>query len=129
MTTLLILNALKALLRHLIGIGLVLAFSLQVIGCQQTVEKKPSNNQNVVPTEAVARLRAIFERNEFDARTFSATWLADGSGYTVMELDSGTNERVRARYDVVSGERSVPESLLKRNERQHFPRRPAQPVH
>ena len=111
MTTLLKLNALKALLRHLIGIGLVLAFALLVIGCQETVEKKPSSNQDVVPAEAEARLRAIFERNEFDARTFNATWLADGFGYTVMELDSGTNERVRARYDVVSGERSVPESL------------------
>jgi len=104
-------DMLKALLRYLISIGLVLTFALLLIRCQEAVEKKPSNNQDVVPAEAEARLRAIFEREEFDAMTFRATWLPDGSGYTVMELVSGTNLRVR--YDIVTGERSVPDSPQK----------------
>jgi dipeptidyl-peptidase-4 len=111
MSTLIKLNALKTLLRHLIRVGLGLAIAFLVISCQKTVEKKSSNNQNVVPAEAQVRMRAIFERGEFDAKTFTATWLPDGSGYTVMEFDSGTNAHVRVGYDVVSGERSVLDSL------------------
>lgn len=105
------LDMLKALLKYLISIGLVLTPTLLLIRCQEAVEKKPSNNQDVVPAEAEARLRAIFEQEEFDARTFRATWLPDGSGYTVMEPVSGTNLRVR--YDIVTGERSLPDSPQK----------------
>ena len=38
-----------------------------------------------VPPETEERLRAIFEGREFNARGFHATWLLDGSGYTVLE--------------------------------------------
>ena len=33
-----------------------------------------------VPAETEARLRSIFVARDFDARSFQATWLPDGSG-------------------------------------------------
>jgi len=38
-----------------------------------------------VPAETEARLRSIFEARDFDARSFQATWLPDGSTYTTLE--------------------------------------------
>jgi len=67
-----------------------------------------------IPTDAEARLRAVYERNEFNARGFRAAWLPDGSGYTVLESPagdqagtSGTNSREIVRYTAASGERTV----------------------
>ena len=120
------LDVLKAMFRYLIKIGLVLAFAILVIRCQKTVEKNPLNNQNVVPAEAQARLRAIFEREEFDAKSFRPTWLPDSSGYTVAEvvlrastgdnsvlMESVSGMNLRVRYDIVSGERSELDSPQK----------------
>jgi dipeptidyl-peptidase-4 len=60
-----------------------------------------------VPPETEERLRAIFEGREFNARGFNATWLLDGSGYTVLEPSPGTRARELVRYDAASGERTV----------------------
>ncbi len=57
--------------------------------------------------KAEARFRAIYDRNEFRARPFQADWLPDSSGYTVLELAPDAKEKVRARYDVASGKRTV----------------------
>ena len=65
--------------------------------------------------EADARLRAIYDRNEFRAKRFRADWLSDSSGYTVMEPVPGTRERTLARYDAASGERTVLENNQKDN--------------
>jgi len=60
-----------------------------------------------VPAEAEARLRAIYERGEFNARSFRGNWLRDGSGYTVLEPVSGADERALVSYGVASGDRAV----------------------
>ncbi len=60
--------------------------------------------------KAESRLRAIYERNEFRARRFRADWLAESSGYTVLEPDPDGNAQVRVRYDVPSGKRTVLDS-------------------
>lgn len=60
--------------------------------------------------EAVDRLRAIYDRNEFRVPGIDPEWLTDSSGYTLREKDSKTNRRVVALYDVSSGERSVVEN-------------------
>jgi len=60
-----------------------------------------------VPAEAEARLRAIYERGELDAESFRATWLLDGSGYTVLEPEPGANGRALVHYDAASGKRRV----------------------
>ena len=51
------------------------------------------------------RIRAIYERGEFRARTFRGEWAADSSGYIVSEPDAaaGSNETKRVRYDVADG--------------------------
>ncbi len=64
-----------------------------------------------VPAEAEARLRAIYERGEFNPRSFQATWLEDGSGYTVLESPPGADQRELVQYDAASGARTVLASL------------------
>ena len=60
-----------------------------------------------VPAETQNRLRAIFEQGELNAKSFSATWLRDGSGYVVREPVSGSGEPALVRYDAASGNRTV----------------------
>lgn len=57
--------------------------------------------------QAESRLRAIYERDEFRPKRFRAEWHADSSGYTVSESVPGTKEKVRASYEVASGQRTV----------------------
>ena len=74
-----------------------------------TLSPTPASPQ--VPAETEARLRAIFEARDFDARSFQATWLPDGSGYTTLEAPSATSKRELIRYDAASGARTVLASL------------------
>ena len=60
-----------------------------------------------VPAKAEARLRAIFEQGEFNAKSVRATWLRDGSGYMVQEAVPGANEWALVCYDAASGKRTV----------------------
>ena len=70
-------------------------------------QNKSSTIQNVIPAEAEARLRAIFERREFHAKSVRAAWLGDGSGYTVMEPVPGGDENALVLYDAAGGKRTV----------------------
>ena len=67
----------------------------------------PTGGSAQVPAETEARLRSIFEAREFDARSFQATWLPDGTGYTTLEAPSGASARELTRYDAASGDRTV----------------------
>jgi len=53
------------------------------------------------------RMKAIYETNEFAARSFTATWLPDGSGYLKMETPAGGTVPEVARYDAADGKRTV----------------------
>ena len=53
------------------------------------------------------RIKAIYERNEFAVRTFTATWLPDGLGYLRLETPVGATVPEIAYYDAASGERTV----------------------
>ena len=64
-----------------------------------------------VPAETEARLRSIFEAGDFDARSFEATWLPDGSGYATLETPSGALQPELIGYDAASGTRTVLASL------------------
>lgn len=57
--------------------------------------------------QAEARLRAIYDREEFRAKRFQADWLPDSSGYTILESAPEAKEKVRVQYDVASGKRTV----------------------
>jgi len=63
--------------------------------------------------EAESRFHAIYDREEFRAKRFQAEWLPDSSGYTVLESVPDAKEKVRARYDVASGQRTVLDSAQK----------------
>ena len=71
----------------------------------------PTGVSAQIPPETEARLTSIFEARDFDARSFQATWLPDGTGYTTLEAQSGTSARELIRYDAASGDRTVLASL------------------
>ncbi|MFA9452911.1 MAG: DPP IV N-terminal domain-containing protein [Candidatus Aminicenantaceae bacterium] len=85
--------------------GIIAFFSLVAVVavCAVHAGKIPAQ----VPAEAEARLRAIYERGEFNARSFRGNWLRNGSGYTVLEPVLGANERALVSYEAASGKRSV----------------------
>lgn len=64
-----------------------------------------SGNPVEVPSETIERLKAIYEGNEYAAKTFRATWLPDGSGYMVLEKVPGSDNQVLVSYEVESGKR------------------------
>ena len=59
--------------------------------------------------KAESQLRPIYELGEFKVKRFRADWLSDSSGYTTMESVPGSDERVRVRYDIADGKRTVME--------------------
>ena len=53
------------------------------------------------------RLKAIYEGDEFAIRSFTATWLPDGSGYLKLETSAGASAAEVAHYDSAGGKRTV----------------------
>ena len=88
---------------------IVLTFSLAAILAIPALPPNPASAQ--VPPATEARLRSIFESGDFNARSFQATWLPDGSGYTTLESPPGASARELVRYDAASGDRTVLVSL------------------
>ena len=84
---------------------------LWLAGVLATSTLLPAVASSQVPPETEARLRSIFEAGEFNARSFQATWLPDGSGYTTLEAAPGASQRELVRYDAASGARTVLASL------------------
>lgn len=74
-----------------------------------TVSPSPAFPQ--VPPETEARLRSIFEARDFDARSFQASWLPDGSGYTTLEAPPDATQRELIHHDPATGDRTVLASL------------------
>lgn len=60
-----------------------------------------------VLAEAESRLKAIYERREFAPATFPGKWLADSSGYLMLEPSKPGAEPDVVKYDVKDGKRSV----------------------
>jgi dipeptidyl-peptidase-4 len=58
-----------------------------------------------------SRLRAIFEREEFNARLFRGEWYPDGSAYTVLEKNPKVNGVELVKYEIITGKRTVLASL------------------
>ena len=81
--------------------------SLWLVSILAVHAASPTGGSAQVPAETEARLRSIFEARDFDARSFQATWLPDGTGYTTLEAPSGASARELIRYDVASGDRTV----------------------
>lgn len=73
----------------------------------QPTEISHTNNADIVPAKTLETLRAIYEGNEFNAKSFRANWQRDGSGYLMLETEPSTGQQVLARYDAATGKRSV----------------------
>ena len=82
-----------------------------LVGALAVPALSPTPASPQVPPETEARLRSIFEARDFDARSFQATWLPDGSGYTTLEAPSSASQQELIRYDATSGARTVLASL------------------
>lgn len=78
-----------------------------MITFSQSQKIAQSNNKSIVPQKNLETLRAIYEGNELNAKSFNANWLPDGSGFTVLENEPGLSQRVLASYDAASGKRTV----------------------
>jgi len=81
-----------------------------IVGIIAVPDILAQTSQELILKEAESRLRSIYEREEFRAKRFRADWLDDSSGYTVLESVPGEDEKVLARYDAVSGKRTVLDS-------------------
>ena len=78
---------------------------------QPTAEYPPPPTSPQVPPATEARLRSIFSDGDFNARSFQATWLPDGSAYVTLESPGAATQRELIRYDAATGARTVLASL------------------
>lgn len=76
------------------------------VKCQLQKSTQP-NNKSIVPSKTLETLRAIYEGNEFNAKSFNARWLPDGSGYVVQEFVQGLSQGVLVSYDAAGAKRLV----------------------
>jgi dipeptidyl-peptidase-4 len=59
-----------------------------------------------VQAETIERFKAIYEGNEYSARSFRANWLPDGSGYLVLENSTVNGRQALVSYSVADGKRT-----------------------
>ncbi len=88
-------------MRILVGI-IILCFAIQ---CGRTAAQSPLPTAWLDGTTE-KRLKAIYERGDFNARKFSAKWWADSAGYTIQKRDQKTRKPIFEFYDVRTGERT-----------------------
>lgn len=55
--------------------------------------------------KAEARLKAIYDRGEFRAKSYRPTWLSDSSGFVTEEVDPSTMKTTQWFHEARSGER------------------------
>jgi len=90
----------------MIPVFLVQMTLLSCIAYSQPIEISQSHGPGVVPDEARERLKAIYEGEEFTAKSFRAKWLPDASGYLVIETAQGSDSQALVSYDVARGKRT-----------------------
>jgi dipeptidyl-peptidase-4 len=86
-----------------------LSIFLCIIGGVTASTVYAEDSEKQLLDKAYGMMDSIYKTGDFagEARSFRGTWLADSSGYSVREWDSTADKRVRVRYDVVTGERTL----------------------
>jgi dipeptidyl-peptidase 4 len=64
---------------------------------------------------AEPRLKSIYERGEFRAKSFQPYWLIDNSGFLVDEVDPITKKQAAWFYDALTGERRSGDEAVTRS--------------
>lgn len=78
--------------------------SLCVIVAARDLSAQTSDGSNW-QGRAEARLKAIYDRGEFRAKSYRPTWLSDSSGFVTEEVDPNTKQAMHWFHDARSGER------------------------
>jgi dipeptidyl-peptidase 4 len=77
-----------------------------LISTQQVISQEIGARAKALTT-AEERLKAIYEKREFAPATFAGQWLADSSGYLMLESSKpGTAPEV-VKYDATDGKRTI----------------------
>jgi hypothetical protein len=58
-------------------------------------------------SEAELRLKSIYEKREFAPAPFNGKWLADSSGYLILEPSKSGLETEVVKYDAKNGDRTI----------------------
>ena len=86
---------------------LIVSCAIAVVGIAGASDVVGQNDHSKTLQHVQSRLQRIYERGEYRPNTFRGQWLPDSEGYAVMESAATTGKQERARYDLVTGERTV----------------------
>ena len=89
------------------GVRLTTALLLTAIFTAITTQTSnaQSARDSTWQSHAEPRLKSIYERGEFRAKSFQPSWLSDSSGFLVDEVDAITRKPTTWFYDAMTGER------------------------
>ncbi|MCU0702639.1 MAG: hypothetical protein MUF18_01455, partial [Fimbriiglobus sp.] len=82
------------------------ALALVIVGHQHGLADD-RNARDMALAAAEGRLKAIYEKREFAPAPFSGKWLADSSGYLMLESTKPGAEPEVVTYDAADGKRTV----------------------
>jgi dipeptidyl-peptidase-4 len=74
--------------------------------CQQLIAQDRKGLDTAL-TEAETRLKAIYEKRDFAPATFRGQWLADSSGYLMLESSKPDAAPEVVKYDAKDGKRTI----------------------
>ena len=97
-------NNLKTVFRPCTGIWLCAAISLTfLVVTRGVIAEMPDESH--WQSQAEARLKAIYDRGEFRAKSYQPKWLSDSSGFIVEDIDPETRQTISWFHAASSGER------------------------
>ncbi|MFT5299587.1 MAG: dipeptidyl-peptidase-4 [Mariniblastus sp.] len=82
-------------------LAILFVFLAGQYGLAGTQAQQTTDSWSAETTET--RLKAVYERGEFQAKGFAAKWWTNSSGYTVRKREPKTQKLVSVHYDVRTG--------------------------
>ena len=77
------------------------------LAVESTAPAAERTGRDKMLADAESRLKSIYEKREFAPATFPGEWLADSSGYLMLEPAKQGAEPEVVKYDAKSGKRSI----------------------
>jgi dipeptidyl-peptidase 4 len=88
---------------HWLAIALLMLSSFT----RQATANPQEAQQSNWTSHAESRLKSIYDRGEYRAKSFRPNWLSDSSGFVLEEADLITQKQISWFYDARTGERKV----------------------